>query len=246
MFLAITPYALASFYEFSDYNSNFGISYTHNKDATSYINYIHLKLNNVNLESERTLGLNINYGYLPNIRVSFQPKLYFTKASTLDMPPAPGAILQIMNIGSIHIGSVQNNSLAYFLGGSIGATYRNFKYEKIINMYYNTGYSTRYRSEFLEYQTHIVNLQANGVIGLLSRLKINSESTVIPFFAVHYIQDWFQVSENSNLFEDESNYTFNGQAGLEIGILPNMSLTGSWIFSFETDDSLFSFSINFH
>lgn len=165
----------------------------------------------------RHLGLSLEYGQRPDIKTSFAPGLTFTEIPGDDIPPAPTA-----GVGILKTGDIQGNNLEYYLGGTLAMAYQQIK------------------------PLHFLGLDIVGSIGLLTRLQTDTTFTLIPYFGVSYTHRWMNVSTTSRTYLDDTDFIFNGNAGVEIEISPTTSVIGSWDFSFQEDASILTIGVNFH
>ena len=163
------------------------------------------------------MGLSLEYGQRPDIKTAFSPGLTFTDIPGDDIPPAPTAAVSILKIGDI-----QGNDLEYYLRGVFAMAYQQIK------------------------PLHFIGMDIVGSIGLLTRLKTDSTLTLIPYFGVSYTHRWINVSTTSRTYLDDTDFIFNGEAGVEIEISPTTSVIGSWAFSFEDAESILAIGVNFH
>ena len=166
---------------------------------------------------KRHLGLSLDYGHASDIKISFAPGLIFTEITGDDIPPAPTAEISMLNIGNI-----EGNDLEYYLRGAFGVAYQQIK------------------------PLHFLDMVAVGSIGLLARLETDTTFTITPYFGISYAHRWINVSTTSKTFLDDTDFIFNGNAGVEIEISPSTSVIGAWAFSFEEAESVFGISVNFH
>ena len=165
----------------------------------------------------RSLGLRLDYGYADDIKLYFIPGLSFTDTGGEDIPPSPTA-----GAGVLHFGRLSGTKLEYYIGGAGGVAYQQIR------------------------PLHFIGMQLGGYIGLLARLGTDSALKLVPFCGVHYNHAWINVSTTSKTLLDDTDYLFNGSAGIEVEISPSMSVMVEWAFSFQETDSLFTLQVNFH
>lgn len=165
----------------------------------------------------RHLGLSLDYGQTSAIKTSFAPGLTFTEVPGDDVPPAPTAGVSILKMGNI-----EGTDLEYYLGSAFAMGYQQIN------------------------PLHFIGMDIAGYIGLLARLKTDTVFTLTPYFGISYTHRWINVSTTSRIYLDDTDFIFNGNAGVEIEISPTTSIIGAWAFSFEEAGTIFSIGVNFH
>lgn len=165
----------------------------------------------------RHLGLSLAYGQTSHIKTSFAPGLKFTELPGDDIPPAPTAAVSILKMGNI-----EGTDFEYYLGSAFAMEYQQVN------------------------PLHFIGMDIAGYIGLLTRLKTDTVFTIIPYFGIAYTHRWINVSTTSRIYLDDTDFIFNGNAGVEIEISPTTSVIGAWAFSFEEAGTIFAIGVNFH
>ncbi len=181
-------------------------------------------------EDFTTIGARLDYGINTDSKISFGGGIGFADDDYLesfggDVPPTPA-----VGVSVIHIQSLGQSELEYFLqGGFSGAFARvvdNVSDDTIVN-------------------SRAFTLSGGG--GILKRLKTQSEWVLIPYFALSYTNIWLTVENTQWDYEEtDSDGSFGGNIGLEIELSKKMSVIGSFAFSFESSDTVFSLGLNFH
>ena len=83
--------------------------------------------------------------------------------------------------------------------------------------------------------------------GILKRIETQSELVFKPFFALNYGNRWLTMDSNPlGINETESDDAYSGQLGLELEMTPAVSLLGTFVFAFESSDTVFALGLNFH
>lgn len=82
----------------------------------------------------------------------------------------------------------------------------------------------------------------------MKRIKTDSELIITPSFRLFVGTYWLTLESNefNNETETESDTSFSGQIGLEIGVSPTFSIGSGVGFSFEDSDLVFSISASFY
>ena len=147
-----------------------------------------------------------------------------------DVPPSVA-----IGIGPVHVGSLGQTGLGYFLTGTV---YRGF----------SSGISRRLDDP--TYQ-RLLSVRTNGIGGgggISKRLETNFGWVLNPFCGVSYSRSWSRISrrapEEITLNRVRSGY--GGRVGLEIELSPMISVIGTFGISFEDFNKSFSIGLNIH
>ena len=177
-----------------------------------------------------TIGARIDYGINNDSKISLGGGIGFTNDEELesyggDIPPSPAVGLSVL-----HIQSLGQSGLEYFMqGGFAGA------FARVVDDSTN---KTLVRTR---------TFALSGAGGILKRLKTQSDLVIIPYFGLSYTNAWATVESLLYDFEEtDSDGSFGGAVGLEIEMSPKMSVIGSFAFSFQSSNTVFSIGLNFH
>lgn len=177
------------------------------------------------LLTSRTLQVGLDHSFLPNTKVSLIPGVSFITSTQdqIDVPPSPSA-----NVRFLHIGAFTSTDLGYYLVGNVSIGYAQLRSDRYTDMF------------------HLVTTQFGGGGGILYRISTNSELVLTPFFGINIANQSINFSTTRETLLDITNTGYGGEGGIEIGFSPNMSITGTGIFSFTSPESIFHMSLNFH
>lgn len=177
--------------------------------------------------SIRSFASSIDYGYMPNVKISVLPGVRFISSKrNVDVPPSPTASVEIMSQSKL-----RGSNLHYFFTGGLGSDYTQ-----------TTG--RVYGGIRDTFHTIVVSL--NGGVGLFHRLDTKEDLIFVPFFSVNYVNHWINLSTDNRIYDDSTNQSVTGHVGMEIEISKNVSILGVWNFSFMESGGTFTIGINFH
>ena len=170
------------------------------------------------------ISTGLDYALNKHSKISFTGGIGFLDDNNLEsfglsFTPSP-----LLGIGISRIKPLGLSGLEYFSGGgfSIG-------FFSIVD---DTTNETLVRSRFFSF---------SGGGGILTRIVMESEWVMIPYFTLSYTRLWTTTEE-----ETDSDGYFDGAIGLEVEISPTVSVKGSFNFSFQDSDTAFGIGINFH
>ena len=181
-------------------------------------------------ENITTIAAGIDYGINTDSKISFVGGIGLADDDYLELYGGDVPATPIVGVSALHIQSLGQSELEYFLqGGFSGA------FVRVVDTVSNDT---------------VVNSRAyalSGGGGILKRLRTQSEWVLIPYFALSYTNVWTTVESLLNDYEEtDSDGSFGGNVGLEIEFSQKMSVIGSFAFSFESSDTVFSIGLNFH
>ena len=210
-FLQTSGWSQISFHQLPRYRSTIGFAFTQSK----------WELYDVE-GSIRSFSSSIDYGYMPNVKISFLPGVRFISSKTnVDVPPSPTA-----NVAFMSQSRLPGSNLHYYFTGGIGSSYT-----------HTTG--RVYGGVNDTYHTL-------GGIGIFHRLDTKEDLVFIPFFSVNYVNHWVNLSTDNRIYDDSTDQLVSGHAGMEMEISENVSILGAWNFSFMESGGTITIGVNFY
>lgn len=219
LFVSFIPkigWSQTSFYKLPKYHSSFGISFTQ-----SEWEFYDIKGN------IRSFVSSIDYGYMPDVKISVIPAISFTSTNAnIDVPPSP-----YVGIGIMSATKLPSSNLHYYFSGVLGAGYAQASGRVYGGI----------RDTF-----HAVVVSLGGGLGIFHRVDTNSDLSFMPFFGVNYSNLWNNLSTTSQTYDDSTVQKVTGHAGIEVEMSSDISISGTWNFSFMEAGGTFTFGLNFH
>ena len=197
-----------------------GIAYKEEKVGTGWV-----------LGQTRSFSGNLNYGFMPNTRAFLnlgisKTSIPLAEAFDTDIKPSPFG-----NLGVIYIKRLQESNINWFINSSLGA-----EYVGVDGIDYN-GIDYTYRATAILYE---------GSVGILYRLNVNVNTDLIPFIAVSYLNNGFNLSQASEFNEDFKKQVVYGQVGVAVELLSYISIIGKFYYPLTDTDSAFSIEAYFN